>query len=176
MKTYAYTNTTSDILGIGMIYFENGSLLPEVAKLVLELGEDAGILTYGEKVKPHKVVAGVDLGPDPDINVIVVATSEMPGGGGLGYDKTLCNAFKYGGGRSVVEDLAKAKVVTHEKRRAKRSVEFAPLDIQVTIPGKEVAAEAARQAIRDKYAALQVEIDACTDCSGLKAIIKRESL
>jgi hypothetical protein len=73
-------------------------------------------------------------------------------------------------------DVNKAKDITHEKRRAKRSEEFAPLDVQATIPTKAVEAEAARQAIRDKYDAMQVEIDSATSADKLKEVIEREAL
>lgn len=33
MKTFAHINTVGDIVGIGMIYFEDGNLTPEVAAL-----------------------------------------------------------------------------------------------------------------------------------------------
>jgi hypothetical protein len=56
-------------------------------------------------------------------------------------------------------DMTKAKDIAHEKRRADRSAEFAPLDIKATIPSEASAAEAARQAVRDKYAAMQDAID-----------------
>jgi hypothetical protein len=73
-------------------------------------------------------------------------------------------------------DINKAKSITHEKRRAKRSEEFAPLDVQATIPAKAVEAEAARQAIRDKYDAMQAEIDGATSADKLKEVIEREAL
>jgi hypothetical protein len=59
----------------------------------------------------------------------------------------------------ITINLDKAKAVAHDKRRAARAAEFAPLDIKATIPSEAVAAEAARQAIRDKYAVIQVDID-----------------
>ena len=68
-------------------------------------------------------------------------------------------------------NLDKAKAITHDRRRAARSAEFAPLDVKATIPSEAAAAEAARQAIRDKYAAMQVAIDEATDLGALKAII-----
>lgn len=73
-------------------------------------------------------------------------------------------------------NVEKAKEITHEKRRAARSAEFAPLDVKATIPSEAAAAEAARQAIRDKYAAIQTEIDAAATPVELKAIIDAEGL
>lgn len=165
MKTYAYINTAGDVVGIGMIYFESGELTPEVAALVARLGGDAGITAYGEKVKPDSAYA-----------TVVVDTAQFPGGAGMNYDKTFRNAFKRGAGLGIAVDMPKAKDVTHAKRRAKRALEMAPLDIEATIPSKAAQAEAARQALRDKYAVMQTEIDAATTPEMLKAIITREGL
>lgn len=75
--------------------------------------------------------------------------------------------------------LQKAKDITHARRRAKREEEFKPHDdiIMKQLPGKSaVEAEAARAAIRTKYDAIQVSVDACTAPEGLKAIIEVEGL
>ena len=71
----------------------------------------------------------------------------------------------------ITINLDKAKTIAHEKRRAARSAEFAPLDIKATIPSEAVAAEAARQLIRDKYAGLQIDIDAAADVIELKSLV-----
>jgi hypothetical protein len=71
-------------------------------------------------------------------------------------------------------NLDKAKEIAHEKRRAARSAEFAPHDevIAKQIPGVSAEeAEAARQVIRDKYAAIQNDIDAATDVGDLTDIV-----
>jgi hypothetical protein len=73
---------------------------------------------------------------------------------------------------SIVIDLTKAKNICHEKRRAARAAEFAPLDIKATIPSEAAAAEAARQAVREKYAAVQTQIDAAADVAALKTIVE----
>jgi hypothetical protein len=70
----------------------------------------------------------------------------------------------------ITVNLNKAKTIVHDIRRAKRTAEFAPLDIKATIPSEAVAAEAARQAIRDKYAAIQTNIDAAPGIDELKLI------
>jgi hypothetical protein len=70
----------------------------------------------------------------------------------------------------ITVNLNKAKTIVHDIRRAKRTSEFAPLDIKATIPSEAVAAEAARQAIRDKYAAIQTEIDSAPGIDELKLI------
>jgi Spy/CpxP family protein refolding chaperone len=68
-------------------------------------------------------------------------------------------------------DMTKAKNIAHEKRRTSRSAEFAPLDIKVTIPAEATAAEEARQAIREKYASLQAQMDAAQTPEQLKALL-----
>ena len=70
----------------------------------------------------------------------------------------------------ITINLDKAKAIVHDKRRAVRAAEFAPLDIKATIPSEAAAAEAARQAIREKYAAMQTQIDAAPGVDELKAI------
>jgi hypothetical protein len=71
----------------------------------------------------------------------------------------------------ITINVGKAKVIAHDKRRLARSAEFAPLDIKVTIPNEAVAAEAARQVIRDKYATMQTAIDAAATVAPLKTIM-----
>jgi len=71
-------------------------------------------------------------------------------------------------------NLDKAKVIVHDKRRAARAEEFAPLDAELAkqIPGTNTGAiEAARQAIRDKYAVVQNTIDAAGDVATLSGIV-----
>jgi hypothetical protein len=72
-------------------------------------------------------------------------------------------------------NMDKAKAIGHEMRRAKREEEFAPLDtvIMKQIPGKDAqAAESERQAIRDKYAAVQADIDAAETPDEIKTALK----
>ena len=69
-------------------------------------------------------------------------------------------------------DLTKAKDIAHDRRRAARSAEFAPLDIKATIPAEATAAEEARQAVRQKYAEIQTNIDAASDVTSLKQIVE----
>ena len=71
----------------------------------------------------------------------------------------------------ITVNMTKAKAIVHDKRRAARAAEFAPLDIKATIPSEAAAAEAARQAIRDKYATMQTEIDAAQTPDELKALM-----
>ena len=67
-------------------------------------------------------------------------------------------------------NLEKAKAIVHDIRRAKRTAEFSPLDVKATIPSEAAAAEAARQAVREKYAAIQSDIDAAPGVAELKVI------
>jgi len=73
---------------------------------------------------------------------------------------------------TIFINMQKAKNITHEVRRAKRAEEFAPLDVKATIPSEAVAAEEARQAVRDKYAAIQTSIDTVATVDELKTIFK----
>jgi hypothetical protein len=71
-------------------------------------------------------------------------------------------------------NMTKAKAIAHDARRAARSAEFEPHDaiIMKQIPGADSsAAEVARQAIRDKYAALQAQMDAAQTPEQLKALM-----
>ena len=72
----------------------------------------------------------------------------------------------------ITINIDKAKSVAHDMRRAARAAEFAPLDIKATIPSEAEAAEAARQLIRDKYANIQITIDAAATVDALLAIVK----
>jgi hypothetical protein len=75
----------------------------------------------------------------------------------------------------ITVNIDKAKVISHDKRREARSAEFAPLDevIMKQIPGTDAAAvEAERQVIRNKYAAIQADINSATDADALKTIIE----
>ena len=74
---------------------------------------------------------------------------------------------------SIVIDMTKAKAIAHEARRAARAAEFEPFDnaIAKQIPGQIDGAEAERQKIRDKYAALQAQMDAAQTPEQLKALM-----
>ena len=72
----------------------------------------------------------------------------------------------------ITINVDKAKGIAHEVRRAKRTEEFAPLDVKATIPSEATAAEEARAAVRAKYATIQAEIDAADDVDSLKTIVQ----
>ncbi len=72
----------------------------------------------------------------------------------------------------ITININKAKTIAHEVRRAARAEEFKPHDevIAKQIPGTAAQeAEAARQAIREKYAAMQNQIDAAATVEEIKA-------
>ena len=69
-------------------------------------------------------------------------------------------------------DMLKAKEIAHNKRRAARALEFAPLDVQVTIPMYAEQAELERQAVRDKHAEIQKLIDQAESVEDLKKVIE----
>lgn len=74
----------------------------------------------------------------------------------------------------ITINMTKAKAIAHEARRAARAAEFEPLDavIMKQIPGNNpTAVEAERQKIRDKYAALQTQMDAAQTPEQLKALM-----
>lgn len=72
----------------------------------------------------------------------------------------------------ITVNLDKAKAISHEKRRTARTAEFAPLDIKATIPSEAAQAEADRQAVREKYTVIQINIDEAQDVDSLKAIVE----
>ena len=74
----------------------------------------------------------------------------------------------------ITINVEKAKIIAHEKRRLKRAEEFQPHDevIMKQIPGVDAqAAEAARQEIREKYAAMQIAINSANSPEEIKAVI-----
>ena len=73
-------------------------------------------------------------------------------------------------------NLNKAKEIAHEHRRAARAEEFKPYDevIMKQIPGNDYTqAEAARQAIREKYATMQAQMDAAQTPEELKTLLPK---
>ena len=114
---------------------------------------------------PIEAVAAKDV-PDGTAYEIVT-TDEVPS------DRTFRGAWVMGD-CCIDHDLDKCKAIGHDKRRAARATEFAPLDevIAKQIPGVDaVAAEEARQVIRDKYAEVQDAIDAAETPDAIKAAL-----
>ena len=71
----------------------------------------------------------------------------------------------------ITINVTKAKIIAHNKRRVARAEEFKPYDdaIAKQIPGQADGAEAARVAIRAKYATMQTAIDAASTIDEIKA-------
>ena len=70
----------------------------------------------------------------------------------------------------ITVNINKAKEIGHSIRRDKRAEEFKPFDdaIAKQIPGQAEGAEEARQAIREKYFAIQSQVDAATTAEQIK--------
>lgn len=70
----------------------------------------------------------------------------------------------------ITVNINKAKEIGHSIRREKRAEEFKPFDdaIAKQIPGQVEGAEQARQAIREKYVAIQSQVDAATTAEQIK--------
>lgn len=72
----------------------------------------------------------------------------------------------------ITINIDKAKNIAHDKRRMVRAEEFAPLDIKATIPSEAASAEIARQAVREKYTAIQASINSASEVAVLKSIVE----
>jgi hypothetical protein len=97
----------------------------------------------------------------------IVDASEVP------TDRTFRGAWVMGD-CCIDHDLERCREIGHDKRRVARAEEFKPHDelIAKQIPGADaVAAEAARQEIRDRYALVQEAIDAAATPDEIKAAL-----
>ena len=104
----------------------------------------------------------------PGVPYEIVSTDDIPS------DRYFRNAW-IADGAAVAVDLGKAKDIGHDIRRQQRSEEFQPFDeiIAKQIPGADaIEAEANRQQIRDRYADVQVAIDAAADPDEIKAALE----
>lgn len=75
----------------------------------------------------------------------------------------------------ITINMDKAKAIGHDIRRQQRAEEFKPYDevIAKQIPGADaVAAEEARQQIRDKYALIQNVIEGASTPDEIKAALE----
>jgi len=120
--------------------------------------------------------------PTGELSIEEVAAKDVPAGvayeivedDAIPSDRTFRNAWVMGD-CCIEHDLDKCKALGHDMRRAKRAEEFAPHDevIMKQIPGADaIAAEEARQEIRDKYAAVQDAIDAAATPEDIKAALE----
>lgn len=98
----------------------------------------------------------------------IVTTDDIPA------DRYFRNAWVMGD-CCIEHDLERCKAIGHDHRRAARAAEFAPHDevIAKQIPSVDAAeAEAARQAIRERYADVQVAIDAAATPEEIKSALE----
>ena len=95
----------------------------------------------------------------------IVDVSEIPS------DRLFRDAWVING-EKVDHDITKAKDIAHSMRRESRAKEFLPLDVEATVPSKASAAETARQAIREKYAVMQTNIDGSKTIESLKTAVQ----
>ena len=105
----------------------------------------------------------------PGVPYEIVDAADIPS------DRTFRNAWVIGMDGCVEHDLDQCKAIGHDKRRAARTEAFAPFDeiIAKQIPGLDaLAAEASRQEIRDRYADVQVAIDAAADPDAIKLALE----
>lgn len=120
--------------------------------------------------------------PTGELSIEEVAAKDVPEGvayeiiedDAIPADRTFRGAW-VANGAAIEVDLSKAKEIAHDVRRAKRAEEFAPLDevIAKQIPGNDPAqVEAERQAIRDKYATVQNQIDAAATPEEIKSALE----
>lgn len=118
--------------------------------------------------------------PTGELPIEEVAAKDVPEGvpykivegDELPEDHTFFNAWEYQD--AAVVNMDKAKSIGHDMRRAKRAEEFAPHDAVIAkqIPGADAKkAEEARQEIRERYAKIQVAINAATDTDEIKAAL-----
>ena len=100
----------------------------------------------------------------PGVPYEIVSADDIPS------DRTFRNAWVIGDG-CIEHDLDQCRDIGHDIRRTMRAEEFQPFDeiIAKQIPGLDAAeAEANRQAIRKKYALVQVAIEASKDADAIK--------
>ena len=119
--------------------------------------------------------------PTGELPIEEVAAKDVPEGvpyeivdeADIPSDRYFRNAWVMGD-CCVEQDLDKCKEIGHDHRRAARAEEFAPYDevIMKQIPGADhTAAEAARQAIRDKYALIQDVIEGASTPEEIKSAL-----
>ena len=116
--------------------------------------------------------------PTGELSIEEVAAKDVPEGvaykivedDAIPSDRTFRNAWVYSPD-GIEIDLDRAKAIGHDLRRANRNAEFVPHDkvISLQIPGvQRDAAEAARAAIRARYAIIQAAVDAATTTDEIK--------
>ena len=119
--------------------------------------------------------------PTGELPIEEVAAKDVPEGvayeivdvDAIPSDRYFRNAWVMGD-CCIEHDLDKCKALGHDLRRQQRAEEFKPYDemIMKQIPGTDhTAAEAARQAIRDKYALIQDVIEGASTPEEIKSAL-----
>jgi len=131
--------------------------------VVVEKIRGVRTIPTGSYVEPREAFrVGV---PVSNIPYEIIEESDLP------TDTLLRNAWEHDTSASpkkIKLNLPKAKARAHEIRREKRAMEFMPIDENKPNIALVPAAEALRQPIRDKYAAMQAAIDAAKTEAQLK--------
>lgn len=115
---------------------------------------------------PDAIEKGIEPAIPENCTALTVKVTELPRSHAWAK-----SAWRFNGG-AVVVDLPAAKAIAHDKRRARRTALFSPLDTEATIPARAAQAEAARQAVRDNDAAIQAAINSAQTADALKTILK----
>lgn len=117
------------------------------------------VIAESEKVNVSEIIDDIPANLMP----VITEQSLLP-------DRSFIKAWDISEG-SVGVNMGIAKAIGHEMRRNERAKEFAPLDEQIMkqLPNTDVAAvEAERQAIREKYAVIQQQIDSASTPEQIK--------
>lgn len=117
--------------------------------------------------------------PNTPLTIQEIAAKDVPEGtafeivdvADIPIDRTFRDAWVKSG-VAIETDIPKAKVIAHDKRRAQRGIDFEPLDRLATVPALAEEAEVERVTVREKYAIMQIAIDAATDETALKTSIE----
>lgn len=118
-------------------------------------------------LKDHSIDDVVRISVPSNVQSKIIDQSLIP------KDVEFRGAWKFSSENGIDIDFDKAKSIAHDIRRVARSEEFKPWDVKATIPSEATQAEAERQKIRDKYAVLQVQMDAATTIEALKNLLPR---
>ena len=143
-------------------------MISDSTKRIIYIHEDntlAVLIPSSEYLETHSIeeLAQKDVPQGCEYHIINVL--ELP------TDTYFMPAWRWESGIKI--DLNKAKEISHNIRREKRTMEFEPLDnlIAKKIPGtNETQIEAQRQEIRDRYAQIQTQIDQAQSPEELKSL------
>lgn len=137
-------------------------------KRIIYQNQDGGVsvvIPSKEYLESHTIEELAAKDVPPNVEFEIINADDLP------TDRLFRDAWVKNGA-SIEHDLTKAKKIAHELRRRARIAEFAPLDIEATIPSKSNEAESKRQKIRDKYADIQTNIDAGQTVNDIKTAMQ----